>query len=72
VAWLDRTQYLSARLAQLRIGRYKLPSGFAHWLARTELGEFGSGVCIPKPASAVSLVGIVLQDLKERLRAGRP
>ena len=72
MAWLTRTEYLSKRLAQLRIGKYKLPSGFAAWLARTELGEFGAGVCIPKPATAVSLVGIVLRDIKERLTTKRP
>ena len=66
--WLTRTEYLSKRLAQLRSGKYRLPSGFAHWLARTELGEFGSGVCIQRPITAVSLVGLTIQDLSERRR----
>jgi len=72
MAWLTRTEYLSKRLAQLRIGKYKLPSGFANWLARLELGEPGAGVCIRKPAAAISLIGIAIQDLFERRRSRIP
>lgn len=66
MSWLTRTEYLSKRLAQLRIGKYRLPSGFARWLARLELGEPGAGVCIQRPISAVSLVDLAIQDLLDR------
>jgi hypothetical protein len=64
--WLDRQEYLSARLKQIKTAAVKLPTGFAHWLARCELGEFGFGSCIVRPKPDAETADLLVQDIQQR------
>ena len=59
---MNRTDYMQARLRQLRQGGL-FKSGFSAWLTRLELGEWPSGIR--------SVYAVAAGEMVRRLIAGR-